>query len=992
LNYAVIEIPVIYNLKAYKKFYMKKKLLLVCLTAFYCINLYSQNTCHACFAGRDSAYNPHISHHFQHNRNVGNGNPFSTTPIYIDQNVCGLNWTYFSQLTETRTQTYSFNTNGSGFPAVVNVPNIPCGGFGGILKAYAYWDASYTEASAPTTTISITDPSNNTATYASTIIGTGPSTCWPTNGTANYRADVTPSITGSGNYSINLTGFQNVGYEVDGVSVVIIYASPTATYSGSFALWDGCIVAIGGSETSVDQGFTVCAATNNAQAFGIFADIQSNVNGNQNTDDFNGNIVTFTNDFWNVNVIPTTLTNGQNSLNYEAYTNNGGDCWAWVANGLYWQNTTCVVCTPPSTMTVTITSGNPICGNLNGWVTANVAGGTAPYTYNWSNGGTLNTISGLSAGSYSVVIIDNSGCDTVRDSVTLVTSTVLVTPTLVNVLCNGQCTGSISIAASGGAPPYTYAWLPVNAGTGSSASSLCAGIYTVSTEDNNGCTTIDTLTITQPPALTIATATTGVSCNGGTDGTATATVGGGTPGYAYLWNNGQTNTTSTNLTAGTYTVTATDINGCSITSTATVTQPAQLQVSASGPQTICVGQAGALTATVTGGTAPYAYLWSTGATTSQDTIRPTSTASYTVVVTDANGCTASASIIVTLGPALNVGITGIHSICKGRSISICAATSGGTGGNTYLWQPGNITGPCISVTPDSSVTYTVYVRDNCGTVENASALVPVNPLPAVAFSADLYQGCAPLCIQFRNKTTVRSGGLESYAWTFGNGDSSLAEDPIYCYPDTGKYSISLTTVSDSGCSATLNIYNLITVYSHPKSQFTVSPQPTDILNADIQFTDATTDTYGIAYWWWNFGDGADSNSTLENPTHTYQDTGTYCPQLVTMNNHGCTDTITNCLVISPIFTIYIPDAFTPNGDGKNEVFTAKGQYISSFEMYIFDRWGSELYHTTDINKGWDGTMKGGSTICQNDTYVYKILVTDSKNKQHNFVGAVNLLK
>ena len=104
-----------------------------------------------------------------------------------------------------------------------------------------------------------------------------------------------------------------------------------------------------------------------------------------------------------------------------------------------------------------------------------------------------------------------------------------------------------------------------------------------------------------------------------------------------------------------------------------------------------------------------------------------------------------------------------------------------------------------------------------------------------------------------------------------------------------------------------------------------------------------------------------------------------------MDAHGCTDTATSCLVINPSFNLYIPSAFSPNGDGKNEVFQPKGQYIKSFEMYIFDRWGAQIYHSTDITKGWNGTV-GGSTMAQEDTYVYKILVTDSQNKSHSYVG------
>ncbi len=234
--------------------------------------------------------------------------------------------------------------------------------------------------------------------------------------------------------------------------------------------------------------------------------------------------------------------------------------------------------------------------------------------------------------------------------------------------------------------------------------------------------------------------------------------------------------------------------------------------------------------------------------------------------------------------------------------------------------------------------------------------------------------------------------MGSSVWTFGNGDTSHETNPIFCYPSSGVFSVGLTVVSDSGCSSTLSKLNLITVYSHPNAAFTLTPQPATILSPTIQFTDKTTDQYSLEYWWWTFGESGGATSNIENPSHTYSDTGSYCARMIVMDIHGCTDTATNCLIIDPVFNLYIPDAFSPNGDGKNETFQPVGQYIKSFEMYIFDRWGMQLYHTTDINQGWTGKVKGGSAIQQEDTYVYKIYVTDSRNKAHSYVGNVTLLK
>ncbi len=164
----------------------------------------------------------------------------------------------------------------------------------------------------------------------------------------------------------------------------------------------------------------------------------------------------------------------------------------------------------------------------------------------------------------------------------------------------------------------------------------------------------------------------------------------------------------------------------------------------------------------------------------------------------------------------------------------------------------------------------------------------------------------------------------------------------------------------------------------------------DIANPEVQFTDNSSGKYPIAEWYWQLGDG--STSSDKDPSHTYGDTGTYCATLVITDIHGCVDTATNCLVVSPLFTLYIPDAFSPNGDGVNDVFMPKGTYIKDFEMYIYDRWGMQLFHSDNIMNGWNGTVRGGNTICQEDTYVYQIFVTDTRDNKHAYNGSVTLIK
>jgi gliding motility-associated-like protein len=185
---------------------------------------------------------------------------------------------------------------------------------------------------------------------------------------------------------------------------------------------------------------------------------------------------------------------------------------------------------------------------------------------------------------------------------------------------------------------------------------------------------------------------------------------------------------------------------------------------------------------------------------------------------------------------------------------------------------------------------------------------------------------------------------------------------------------------------------MISVYSYPVANFTFGPQPATIDNPIISFTDKSTDAYGIASWLWTFGDPGDVPSTKQNPSYTYQDTGTFCATLKVTNIHGCVDSMTQCLVISPQFSLYIPNAFSPNADGVNDVFQPKGMFVYNFKMYIFDRWGMLIYYTDDMNKGWPGTVKGGDRLCQEDTYVYMITCDDNLNQKHSYLGKVTLMK
>ncbi len=284
-----------------------------------------------------------------------------------------------------------------------------------------------------------------------------------------------------------------------------------------------------------------------------------------------------------------------------------------------------------------------------------------------------------------------------------------------NVSCFGGANGSATATISVGVAPYTFVWSP-GGQTTQAITGLSAGSYTVVVTDSGACSQTSTLTITQPAAaLAASIIPTNITCMVPA-GTAAATAAGGTTPYTYLWTpGGQTNATATGLSAGNYTLAVTDANGCGATVTTAITQPAPLAVSVTGPAMLCTGSNGNFTATVTGGTMPYAYSWSNGATTNPASLPYSTTQTYSVIVTDANGCTGTGSVTIISGPALNVTLSGKTSMCGGMSTTLCAIASRRLRCELPIYGNRGISRLHVfSVSPGSTTTYTISVQDNYG--------------------------------------------------------------------------------------------------------------------------------------------------------------------------------------------------------------------------------------------------------------------------------------
>lgn len=302
-----------------------------------------------------------------------------------------------------------------------------------------------------------------------------------------------------------------------------------------------------------------------------------------------------------------------------------------------------------------VTTTSTGCGQALGTATASATGGTSPYSYTWGPNQTSATLSNLAAGIYTVTIRDAANCITTTTGTVTNPNAPSATASAQNPACAGNA-ATLTAQATGGQAPYTYTWNTVPVQYSQTALVSVSGTYIVNITDALGCTSAATATVTMPSVLNAAATSTNVTCNGGNDGSATAVATGGTGSLTYSWSNGLTGQTITGLASGNYTVTVTDANGCQRTAVVIITQPTAINVATSSVGS--TGTNGSATATPSGGTSPYSYSWNTGQTTG--TISNLAPGTYTVVVTDASGCTKTMDVVVPNLVAIDFAQAGIN--------------------------------------------------------------------------------------------------------------------------------------------------------------------------------------------------------------------------------------------------------------------------------------------------------------------------------------------
>ncbi|SEO67791.1 Por secretion system C-terminal sorting domain-containing protein [Flavobacterium sp. CF108] len=555
------------------------------------------------------------------------------------------------------------------------------------------------------------------------------------------------------------------------------------------------------------------------------------------------------------------------------------------ANGCFTTQT--VTITEPSALSVTSSKIDVSCnGGANGSATVNVTGGTGAYTYSWSpSGGTAATANGLSAGTYTATITDANGCSTTQ-SVTIAEPVILTaTASQTDVSCNGGTNGVATVTATGGTGAYTYSWAPFG-GTAATATGLSAGIYTATITDANGCSTTQSVTITEPAILVATTSKTDVSCNGGTNGTATVTATGGTAPYTYSWSpSGGTAATASGLNIGIYIVTVTDANGCTTTQSVTIDQPVILAATISKTDVFCnAGTNGTAAITAAGGTAPYTYSWSpVGGTAAAAT--GLSAGTYTATITDANGCFTTQTVTITEPSALSVTSSKIDVSCNGGANgSATVNVTGGTGAYTYSWAPSG--GTAATANGLSAGTYTATITDANGCTTTQSITI-AQPAILAATSSKTDVSCNGGANGSATVTATGGTGAYTYSWAPSGGTAATATGL-----SAGTYTATITDAN--GCSTTQSI----TIAQPAVLAATISK--TDVsCNGGTNGTATVTATGGTApytYSWSPAGGTAAAATGLS--------AGTYTVTITDANGCSLTQTIT--IITTPDTTAPVP--------------------------------------------------------------------------------------
>lgn len=410
-------------------------------------------------------------------------------------------------------------------------------------------------------------------------------------------------------------------------------------------------------------------------------------------------------------------------------------------------------------------------------------------------------------------------------------------------------------------------------------------------------------------------------------------------------------------------------DGCSAyepIKTVLVTVLDSLQVVIAALDTACYGESLVVSAVASGGKpATYSYNWQNALIAgSSFTSSIWSDTAINVLLSDGCSFPSASAIksIVVRNPLILKHATDTF-ICLNESLNLLPILNGGAGNYVLSWDNGLGSGLTKVVSPTVNTTYQVILSDNCSEPLYANINVVVNPLPVIDMAVEPKESCQFRPITYTNKSVAGPGS--KYIWYFGDNKTSNLENPTHSFTVLGLFIPILEVTNEFGCSdIKVGDYG-VNIVAAPQARIWQSKIESDVLNATIDFGNRSR--YATENVWY-FGDG-DFSADFD-VSHTYKDSGTYVVQLIVSNQVGCVDTNSVEIRIKDVFYMYVPNAFSPNSDGVNEVFHLQYRGISDFNLSIFNRWGEILWHTDKPDESWDGKYQG--ELVEQGVYFYSI--------------------
>ncbi len=648
-------------------------------------------------------------------------------------------------------------------------------------------------------------------------------------------------------------------------------------------------------------------------------------------------------------------------------------------------------------------------GDRTGTITFKVAGGIEPFTYiakgyNYYDENTTGHFTDLPASGYELIATDAHKCS-VDTIVTIEQPTKFAYHAKITneIMCHGDDDAAISVSASGGTAPYYFSFdngktYPY---TESSYSNVNPGRYYVKAKDAKGCTHdyVYNLEIIDPPQLEADYEKYDVICNTGNTGKILASAKGGTKPYQFsidekVWryNSG----VFSNLTDSTYSVTVKDGHNCTVKLTdITLTRPPNIAGFTVNESEGCSPLLVTMTQDNTGGLATYdisdgTKIYDCTGPTSYTFVNRTGHAQTfvikaTMMQAGGVGCTDTASLQVKVlpQPDSDVRVTNSSAIFPETTINFANMTQNIT---EAKWDFDDDT--YSDNINEQSHTYKSCGKYNITLIQSNGMCYDTLSIPFViegrpviaAMKANNIQGCQPVTVEFTNS----SSNCDSCVWNFGDGTTSTSPMLKHTFEGAGDYEVTLTAYGDCGAASTTS--KTIHVYAQPSADFT---QNADTLY-EGQALHLTSVSEGGAYYAWDFGDGKKSDE--KHPVHNYEFGGTFTISLIVTSPNSCTDTafVKNAVTVIKSPIVVFPNAFTPDGDGLNDIFLPVHGDISQFKIFIFDKKGQLMYKGTDITEGWDGTRNGHP--CPTGVYVYKANIVLRDKSFYDLKGYVVLLR